>query len=125
MVYNMYALARIRYYGPHLTSSIEDMRKRLEKPIHNLLRNISIDMTSFPTELLYIPKTIAGIGFKCPTDIITSSKLAIIYRAQLQSRDAFNIAAGMTIKPQRDQQPHWSMLQGGPLLPHTDDTSNC
>ena len=50
---------------------------------------LSNNMNSFPTELLlYIPKKMAGLRFKCPTDIITSSKLAIAHRAQLQSTDA-------------------------------------
>ena len=66
MVYNMYALARIRKYGPLLTSSLDDMRRMLDKPIPKLLRKISNNMTSFPTELQYIPKTMADLGFKCP-----------------------------------------------------------
>ena len=124
MVYNMYALARIQYYGPHLTSSLEDMRKRLDKPIQKILRKLSNNMSSFPTELLYITKAMAGLGFKCPTDIITTSKLAKIHRAQLQSTDAANIAAGMLMRPQRHQEPHWRRFEGGPLLSAMDDTPN-
>ena len=72
MVYNMYALAMIRYYGPYLTSSLEYMRKRQNKPIQRLLRKLTNNMKSFPTELLYITKKMAGLGFKCPTDIVTT-----------------------------------------------------
>ena len=81
-------------------------------------------MTSFPSELLYIPKNKAGKGLKCPTDITTSSKMTIIHRAQLQSRHAASIAIGMLMRPQRHQQPHWSRSEGGPLLLPMDDTPN-
>ena len=67
-------------------------KKMLDKPIQNLLRKLSKHMTSFPTELLYIPKKTAGLGFKFPTDIITILKLAIIHRSKLQSTDAAYIA---------------------------------
>ena len=113
MANNMYSLARIRYYGPHLTSSLDDMRKMLDKPIQKLLRKISSNMTSYPTELRYIPKMMAGLGVKCSTDIITASKMAIIHRAQLQSKDAASIAAGMVMRPQRHQQPQWCRFQVG------------
>ena len=153
MVYNMYALARIRY-GPHLTSSLDDMRRMVDKPIQMILRKISSNMTSFPTELLY------GLQHVCPCqdtiwtppDIITGRheengrqtdtddteeniklhdiipnratiypqndgrtkiqmpdryhniiKRAIIHRAQLQSKHAASIAAGMMMRPQRHQ----------------------
>ena len=47
-------------------------------------------MSSFLTELLYITKKMARLGFKCPTDIITTSKLAIIHRrSQHSGRNAY------------------------------------
>ena len=67
----------------------------------------------------------AGLGFKCPAGIITTSKLAIIHRAQLQSTDAANIAAGMLMRPQRHKQPHWSRFQGGSFPSPMEDTTNC
>ena len=87
------------------------MRKVLVKPVQNLLGKLSNIMASVPTELLYIPKNMTGLGLKCPMDIITSSKLAIIYRAQLQSSYAANIAAGILKRPQKHQQPHWGRFK--------------
>ena len=121
----MYAQVRIRYYVTHLTSSLEDMRKMLDKSIQKLLRKPSNNMTSFPTELLYITKRMAGLGFKRPTDIVTTSKLAIVYRAQLQPTDVANIAAGVLMGPQRHQQPHRCRFQGGPLTSPMEDTPSC
>ena len=59
------------------------------------------------------------------TDIITTSKLAIVHRARLQPKDAGNIAAGILMRPQRQQQAHWSRSQGDPRLPPMDGTLNC
>ena len=75
MVYsNMFVLQRIGYYPPHLTSSLKDMRGKLDEPVQKLLRNLSSNMPSFPTKILNIPKNTSGIGFKCPTDTITTTK---------------------------------------------------
>ena len=74
MIYSTYALTRIRFYGPPLISSLEDTKKTLDKPIQKLLRQLSNNMTSFSKELLYITKKMIGIRFKCPTNIITTSK---------------------------------------------------
>ena len=41
MVYNMYALVRIRYNGLHLTSPLEDMRKMIDRPIKKLRQKLS------------------------------------------------------------------------------------
>ena len=88
-------LRRASATEPQLTSSLNDMKKKLDKPIQKLLRKLSNNMTSFPTKLLYTSKKMAGLGFKRPTGIITTANLEIIHRAQLQSTDAANIAAGM------------------------------
>ena len=41
MVYNAYVLQRIRYYAPYLTSSLEEMKEKLDKPVQKLLRRIT------------------------------------------------------------------------------------
>ena len=79
MVYNMFAPKRIRYNGPHLTSSLQIIKKKIDESIQNRL--ISNNMTSIPTKLLYTPKMITGLGFKCLKDIIISTKTVEIHRA--------------------------------------------
>ena len=105
MVYNMYVLPRMGYYAQNLTSPLKDMREKPDKPIQNLLRNISSKMSSFPTKLLYIPINMSGLEFKCPTDTIRTTKRARIDRVQLQLKDSASIIAGMRMRPQRHQQP--------------------
>ena len=95
--------------------------EKLVKPVQQLLRRRTNDMTSFPTKLLYMPRKMAGLGLKCPTDIITPTKMSLIHRAQLQSDDAANVAMGLIMRPQRHRQPHW----GGPMHLPTADTPNC
>ena len=90
-----------------------------------ILRRITNNMTSFPTKLLHLPREIAGLGLKCPTDIITTTKMSLIYRAQLQSDDAANVVAGLLMRPQRHKQSHWGQFQEGPLHMPTADTPNC
>ena len=101
------------------------MREKLNKPVQKLLRRITNSITSSPTKLLHLPRKMAGLGIKYPTDIITTTKMSIIHRAQLQSDDATNIAAGLLMRPQRHQQLHWGQFQGGPLHFPTADTPIC
>ena len=84
-----------------LTSSLKDMRDKLDKPVQNLLIKISSNISSFPTKLLYIPKIMSGLGFK----------IAMVHRAPLQSRAAANITAGMKMGPQRHQHTQWGRYQ--------------
>ena len=67
LVYNQYVLPRIRNHAPHLTSSLERLRGKIDQPEQRLLRKT---MPSFPAKLLHIPRKVAGLGLKCPTDII-------------------------------------------------------
>ena len=85
-----YVLENIRYYAPHVTSLLEDMRIETEKSIQNLLRKLSSKMPSFPIKLLYLPRNMAGLGVKCPTVIIMSTTTAMKHRAQLQLGEAAN-----------------------------------
>ena len=73
MVYNLFVLPRIGYDAPHLTSSLDEMRVKLDKPAQKLLRRISNNMTSFPTKLLHLPSKMAGLGLKCPTGIFATT----------------------------------------------------
>ena len=51
--------------------------------------------------------------------------MPVIYRAQLQSQDAVNIAAGILMKLQRYLQQNWSRFLSRPLLGNlTDPTTN-
>ena len=88
MIYNMYILPRIGFYASHLTSLRKDMREKLNKTVQNLMRNLSSDMSFFPTKLIYIPKSMSDLGFKCPTDLITATIMAMIHTAHLQSEDS-------------------------------------
>ena len=45
MVNKMYALGRISCYEPHLTSSLDDTMKMLDKPVQKLLRKKSSNVT--------------------------------------------------------------------------------
>ena len=54
---------------------------------------------SFPSKLLYIPKNMLGLEFKCPTRSITTTKMAIIHRAHLQPKDVGSIRAGILVRP--------------------------
>ena len=64
-----------------------------------LLRNTSNEMSSFPTNLLHIPRKMAGPGFKCPTRIVTTTKMILVHRALIQSDDKTNIVVGVLMKP--------------------------
>ena len=69
------------------------MTIKTDKPIKKLIRKISISMSSLPTHY-YIPQKTAGLEFNCPADIITSTKIVFIHRAQLQLNN-FSITAGI------------------------------
>ena len=51
--------------------------------------------------------------------------MSLIQRAQLKPDDASNVAAGLQMRPQRHQQPHWGRFRGGPLHLPTADTPIC
>ena len=74
-LYNMYVLSMIAYYAPHLTSSLKDKGGKLDKSVQILFINISSNIRSFSTKLLYITKKMAGLGFKCPIDPLTKKWL--------------------------------------------------
>ena len=82
-------------------------------------------MTSFPAKLLHLPRKMADLGLKFRTDIITTTKMSLIHRVQLQWVDAVNVAAGLLMRPQRHQQSHWGRFQGGSLHLPTVDTPKC
>ena len=97
MVYNMFVLTRIGY-APRLTSSLKDVREKLDKPVQKPLRNLCNNVPSFPTKLLYIPNNLPGLRFKCPTDTTTTTTMTMIHRTHLQSKA--NTIAGMLMRPQ-------------------------
>ena len=82
-------------------------------------------MSSFLTKLQHILRKMEGLGFKCPTDIITTTKMAVVHRTDIQSNDVTNVVAGILMRPQKQKQQHWSRFQREQLANPAEDTPKC
>ena len=125
LAYNSYGLARLRYYGPHLTASLADTQAALDTPVQQLLRNTSQNMRSFPSALLFIPRNMGGLGFKKPSDVIHSTKLQYVDRAYIQSTQTLRTVSGLLLRPQRLQQQQPYLHEPVSLQCPMDDTPRC
>ena len=87
-------------------------------------RKISNNMPSFPTKLQHHSRTMAGLRFIRPTDIIISIKMVLIHRAQLQSNEATKRRGGNTNEVTEVPTSQWSDHQGDPPPPKTQNAGH-
>eukprot|EP01041_Mallomonas_annulata_P042115 gene42115-biopygen5005 len=95
---------RLRYFMPHLTNSHEDLVTHLDKPIERFYRKLTKNMSSYPTRLLYTPRTSGGLGLWRPTDILLTSKLSAKHRYTTRTSPIQNALNGLILRHQRLQE---------------------
>ena len=69
--------------------------RELDKEVSKCLRTKTLNQSSFPSALLYIPRALGGLGFKRLSDLVHERKLSALLRLECGSSDDRHLAESL------------------------------
>jgi hypothetical protein len=99
---------KIGYFAKFICRDLADFRE-LDTPCNGLLRKITLNMISFPNDLLYVSEKRGGLGFSQFSEYVQRSKFSFWERMMVAKAQEYNIALGIITREAR--------ARGNPVIP--------